>query len=178
MDIGEDIGMTTKILGALFVVASCASVGFRIAANYRAEERYLRNLIGILDYMECELRYRLTPLPVLCRRVAADFPNTPGKFFEALAQEMDAQLSPDMESCVSKALCASRNVPKITRSTLELFGKTVGRFDMEGQLKGLDAVRSECKRNLDILGCDRDSRLRSYQTLGLCAGASLAILLI
>lgn len=170
--------MIAKILGALFVVVSCASVGFRIAANHRAEEKALRNLIGILDYMECELRYRLTPLPILCRRVAADFPNIPGNFFEILAQEMDAQLSPDMEACVAKALRTSKNIPEITKNTLELFGKTVGRFDMEGQLKGLGAVRSECKRNLDILGSNRESRLRSYQTLGLCAGASLAILLI
>lgn len=170
--------MTLKIIGVILVIGSCGSVGFRIAANHRTEEKSLRNLIGILDFMECELRYQLTPLPVLCKRVAMEFPCIPGGFFAALAAEMEEQMSPDMESCVTRALYAQRNLPAITQKTIEVFGKTIGRFDLEGQLKGLDAVRSECKRNLDLLGNNRESRLRSYQTLGLCAGASLAILLI
>ncbi len=170
--------MTFKILGVILVIVSCGSVGFRIAANHRKEERSLHNLVGILDYMECELRYRLTPLPHLCRCVAAKFPLIPGDFFSVLAAEMELQLSPDMEECVTRALRAQNSLPPITKRTIDFFGKTVGRFDLEGQLKGLDAVRSECKRNLEILTRDRDSRLRSYQTLGLCAGASIAILLI
>lgn len=170
--------MTMKILGAILVVLSCGSVGFRIAANHRAEEKALRNLIGILDFMECELRFRLTPLPMICRRVAAEFPSVPGGFFGALASEMETQISPDMETCVTNALELQKHLPAITRNTIAIFGKTAGRFDLEGQLKGIDAARNECKRNLDMLGADRDSRLRSYQTLGLCAGASLAILLI
>ena len=59
-----------------------------------------------------------------------------------------------------------------------LLGKSIGRFDMDGQIKGLEAVRQDCRRRLDELSKDRDTRLRSYQTLGLCAGAALAILFI
>lgn len=170
--------MTLKILGIIMVVAACGSVGFRIAAGHRAEENSLRSLIGILDYMECELRFYLTPLPRLCRTVATQFPCVPGKFFATLASEIDAQTSPDVELCVTNALRKYNDLPSITKKSIEIFGKTAGRFDLEGQLKGLDAVRNECKRNLDILGNNREMRLRSYQTLGLCAGAALAILLI
>ncbi len=170
--------MTIKILGVILVISACGSVGFRIAANHRAEERALRNLIGILDFMECELRYRLTPLPVLCRRVGAEFPSVPGNFFTALASEMDSQRTSNMNLCVACALDTQRKIPATTRRIVSQLGNTIGRFDLEGQLKGLDAIRNECKRNLSILSDDRDVRLRSYQTLSLCAGASLAILLI
>lgn len=170
--------MLYKIFGAALVVASCGSVGFCMAAQHRAEERSLRNLTNILEFMECELRYKLTPLPELCRQVAAAFPQVPGSFFAELSTVIDSQTTPDMESCVREAISANRNLPEATRKILEDLGKTIGRFDLEGQLKGLFAVHNECKRNLDLLENDRESRLRSYQTLGLCAGAALAILLI
>ena len=61
---------------------------------------------------------------------------------------------------------------------LILLGRWLGRFDLDGQLKGLDAVRQECRRHLEELNNNREVRLRSYQTLGLCAGAAIAILFI
>ena len=55
--------MSFKWIGALMVVAGCGGVGFTMAAAYIREEWALRSLIGALDYMTCELQYRLTPLP-------------------------------------------------------------------------------------------------------------------
>ncbi|MBQ8358513.1 MAG: stage III sporulation protein AB [Oscillospiraceae bacterium] len=170
--------MILKLMGIVLVIAGCGGIGFRIAANHRQEEKNLRQLIGILDYMECELQYRLTPLPALCRQAAKEFPGMLGNVFLELALEMEAQASPDMECCMSAALCKARNLPPITKEGMELLGKTIGRFDIEGQLKGLEAVRQDCRRNLECLSDNRDNRLRSYQTLGLCAGAALAILFV
>ncbi len=178
MDYGKDYVMILKIIGVILVVAGCGGVGFRIAANHRQEEKALRQLIGILDYMECELQYRLTPLPSLCRQAAKEFKQIPGKVFLEMAIEMEAQISPDMECCMSAALEKVKEIPSVTRDTLVLLGRSLGRFDLDGQLKGLEAVRQECRRNLELLGSNRDTRLRSYQTLGLCAGAALAILFI
>lgn len=170
--------MILKLIGAVFVITGCGGIGFRIAANHRLEERNLRQLIGALDYMECELQYRLTPLPELCRQASKEFPGLLGKVFEALSVEMEAQVSPDLEICMSVAVTKIPKLLPLVREELLLLGKSVGRFDMEGQLKGLEAVRQDCRRRLDALSYNRDIRLRSYQTLGLCAGAALAILFV
>ena len=66
----------------------------------------------------------------------------------------------------------------ICRRLLRQLGKTLGRFDLEGQLQGLQAVCAACLEARDSLQKDRDTRLRSYRTLGLCAGAALAILFL
>lgn len=170
--------MSIKVFGIAMVIAGCGSVGFRIAANHRFQERLLRQLIGILDYMACELQYRLTPLPELCRQVVKEFPSPLADIFESLSQEMDAQITPDVTHCMSSVLDKYKKFPTIILQELELLGKSIGRFDLNGQLKGLEAIRQDCRRNLENLGNNRDARLRSYQTLGLCAGAALAILLI
>ena len=43
---------------------------------------------------------------------------------------------------------------------------------------GVETVRGECRRELEQMNVNKDVRLRSYQTLGFCAGAAVAILLI
>ena len=170
--------MILKLIGAAFVVVGCGGIGFRIAANHRFEEKNLRQLIGILDYMECELQYRMTPLPELSRQASKEFPGLLGSIFLALSLEMDAQNSTDLETCMRAVLEKTGKVPPLTRAELLLLGRTIGRFDMEGQLKGLEAVRQECRRQVEALSYNRETRLRSYQTLGLCAGAALAILFV
>jgi len=170
--------MIFKILGVILVMIGCGSVGFRIAALHRYEEKSLRQLIGILDFMECELQYRLTPLPELCRQAASTCTDSPSAVFTELALEMESQINPDVDRCMAAALEKTKNIPPITRNKLIQLGKSIGRFDLNGQLKGLEAIRQECRRNLESLCDNQDNRLRSYQTLGLCAGAALVILFI
>ena len=170
--------MTFKILGALLVLAGCGGFGLMIATNHAREVRTLRQLISLLDFMECELQYRYTPLPELCRQAAGESTSILQMVFMNLAMELEDQISPDVQRCMVAALEKSRDIPKFTRKSLLLLGSCMGRFDMDGQLKGLDNVRAECRRVLENLMHDQDNRLRSYQTLGICAGAAIAILFI
>lgn len=170
--------MIIKLIGVVFVIVSCGSIGFKLAANYKKEEKSLTNLVQILNYMESELRYRLMPLPELCRQVAKTFSGIPGNIFAEFADKMELQKCTEPAQCITVVLNHTKSIPAITRTELELLGKSIGRFDLDGQVKGLEAVRIECERNLTLLCNNRENRLRSYQTLGLCAGAALAILLV
>ena len=170
--------MTMKWIGAILVICGCGGLGFSIAAASRREETALRQLIGALDFMVCELQYHLTPLPELCRQAGRENRGAVYRVLCALAHELDCQISPDVQSCMHAALVSCPEVPKRVRQAFEIMGTSLGRFDMEGQVKGLESVRGFCRRELEGLSQNRESRLRSYQTLGLCAGAALAILFV
>lgn len=170
--------MNFKVLGALLVIAGCGGFGFALAAGHRREERTLRQLVNVLDYMECELQYHLTPLPELCRQAGRESGGVIRSLMLSLARELEDQISPDVASCMLAALSRTKDIPKLTYRCLKALGRTLGRFDLTGQLRGLDAVRAACRKELEDLSRNRDVRLRSYQTLGLCAGAALAILFI
>ena len=167
-----------KWIGALLVVFGCGGFGSMLVFNHKKTENTLRQLITALDFMECELRYRLTPLPQLCRQTAAERTGIVRVLFSNLAQELEDQVSPDVQCCMNAALVKTGELPSQVRQILKILGQTLGRFDIDGQLKGLNAARSECRRALEELTRDKDLRLRSYQTLGLCAGAALAILFL
>ena len=93
-----------------------------------------------------------------------------------LTRELDWQEKPDALSCMRAAMDKCHDLPICVRRPLTQLGQTLGRFDLEGQLKGLKGVQEACRRELGKLENNRDVRLRSYQTLGLCAGAALVIL--
>ena len=170
--------MSYKWIGAILVVAACTLVGYSMAASYRMEERILHQLIGALDYMACELQYRMTPLPELCRQAGKEKQGIIGKVFTELAGQLESGIQPDVDQCMHHALNAAQNLPGKSREALELLGKSLGRFDIDGQLKGLESVRSFCRREAEKLAVGKDNRLRSYKTLGICAGAALAILFV
>ena len=76
------------------------------------------------------------------------------------------------------ALSQVQGLPKSIYSAFILLGNTLGKFDLEGQISGIDAVRSFCEQELNSLSANKQNRIRSYETLGICAGAALAVLLI
>lgn len=170
--------MTIRILGAIFIVFGCGCIGAILTYNHRREERMLREIISILDTMECELQYHLTSLPELCRRAADHVSGILKAVLIELAQELDKQISPNAAVCMQAALNKIGDIPRLSYSILGLLGKSLGLYDIAGQVKGIASVRNECTRVLEIHTANQHSKLRCYQTLSLCAGAAIAILLV
>lgn len=170
--------MTGKLIGAILIIASGGIFGLSLVREYKMEEEGLRQLIAALDYMQCELQYRMTPLPDLCREAGKENRSMVGQVLLMLAQELDCAVSPDVRSCMMDAIGNEDKLPAKTRHAFEKLGATLGRFDVTGQIQGLESVRAFCRRELDTLSSGKDLRLRSYKTLSLCAGAALAILLV
>ena len=167
-----------KWIGAILVFVGCGYFGFRTAALYLNEEKSLRKLISVLDYMSCEIQYKMTPLPDLCRQASAETSGTLRKLFWCFAEELDGQISPNVKTCMNAAISKCRTIPDITRKCILQLGASMGRFDLSGQIQALEAVRLQCRKHLSKLEEGKEMRLRSYQTLGLCAGAALVILFI
>ena len=86
--------MTGKIIGAMLIIGGCGAFGYSIAASYRKEAAALRQLISALDFMQCELQYRLTPLPDLCAMAGKEQKGIVGRFLKELSLELENQISP------------------------------------------------------------------------------------
>ena len=170
--------MPMKMFGAILILIGCGGYGFALSAAHRHEERVLRQLLTALDYMQCELQYHMTPLPDLCAQVGRDNKNKVGQLFMALSHELERNITPDVCSCMDAALLCVPDLPRRVVDAFGLLGSSLGRFDAQGQIRGMESVRSFCRSELEGLALNRDSRLRSYQTLGICTGAALAILFV
>lgn len=166
-----------RLMGAGCILAGSGAFGFSMAAASRREERELRDLLGIMEYLSCELSYRMTPLGILCADASRGKSGTVAAFFQALARELDKQTEPDVQGCVRNALDGLPLAASL-RHLLGELGQTLGRFDLPGQLRALERSIRETELALRNLREGAPERRRSWQTLGLCIGAALAILFI
>lgn len=166
-----------RIVGGCLIFAGCGGFGFAMAAFCRREEEQFRQLLRALEYMSCELSYRMTPLPALCRGAAEVGEGLVSRFLTELAKELERRTAPDVQVCVHEVL-ERMTVSKDLRRLLTELGGTLGRFDLPGQLRGIEAAIRSAEAALRRIRDGGENRRRSYQTLGLCAGAALAILFL
>ena len=166
-----------RIVGACCIFVGCGSFGFAMAAASRREEAELRRLIAALEYMSCELSYRMTPLSALCRSAAQDSAGTVRLFLTGLACALERQTEPDVQSCI-RSLLEKLPPSKLLNRQFRELGSTLGRFDLPGQLRGLESAIRSTEEALRAHRDGADGRRRSCQTLGLCAGAAMAILFL
>lgn len=170
--------MIIKIIGSLLIIASCGYFGIQIAASHRRSTQMMKQLINTISYIAQELRYRMSSLPEIFRQAATYSGGTIGRFFKVLTNEIEQQVAPDVNCCIDAALLQVSGLPELVKSGIKLMGKSLGHFDLDGQLKGLETVHAECTCMLKSFTVNQELRLRSYQTLALCAGAAVTILFI
>ena len=170
--------MTVKAIGTVLIITGCSAAGFSIAQSSRKEIQLLHEIKKALSNMENTLQYDLRPLPELCRHTASVVSGPVRDIFQNLSRELDWQFAPDVYSCMCEAIRKSRPLPARVKPYFIRLGKTLGQFDIPGQIKELDALQQLCQSDLTSLQENLDTRLRSYRTLGVCAGAALAILFI
>ncbi len=167
-----------KLLGAVLIIVGCGGIGFSMCHTHRRLEQALEQLMRSLDWMVWELNCRMPPLNALCRGAAQVSKGSVRRVLDKLAQELDAQVTPDASSCMTAALAKVPNLPPQLTEHFQNLGTSLGHFDLQGQIAALESASMLCRRDLDELGRNRQLRLRNYQTLGICTGVALVILFL
>ena len=175
---GKDIRMMYKWVGSVLVFAGCGGFGLSLAGSHIRKERMLMQIVGMLDEMECELRYRLTKLPQLCMMASRNCSGPVRRVMTQFSRELERRISPDPASCMERILDEYPVPDDDVRYLLAELGRSLGRFDLEGQLMGIDHVKQLCDHHLQMERSGVKERMLCYRDLGFCAGAALVILLV
>lgn len=170
--------MILKLVGAICIAIACVGACITIVAYHRREVATLKSIIFALEFMLSELEYRMPPLSDLCRKTAYQCDKNLQKVFLNLSNELENQISPDAKHCMDSVLSKTSHISEDSKYCLFLLGESLGRFDLQGQLRALESVKKECTEKLNRILDHGDVRIRSWKTLGLCTGAALIILLI
>lgn len=178
MGYGKDGIVTAKLIGSVLIIAGCAGFGFTAAASHIREELAMGQFIRAISFMKSRLSTQLTPLPELCDLAGHACGSAVGNVLIRFSGLLQETVSENLSRVMMLALKQSQPLPPNTRVMLENLADRLGKFDLEGQLRELDAQLQEAQRILQLLQTDRTNRLRSYRTLGICAGAAIVILFI
>lgn len=167
-----------NVCGAILIIAGCGGIGFYMCRNARQEIESLETLIRGLAWMRWELNYQMPPLYALCRGASEVCGGRVGRVFLYISRELEIQATPNVASCVECALKETSRLPIKTENHIRSLGTSMGRFDLQGQLSGIESIETLCKRDLEQLRNDLRLRTRNYQTLAICAGVVLVMILI
>ena len=170
--------MLCKWIGAILILTGCGTCGIYLAGTIRQEERMLRELTRLLQLIESELEYRLTPVPELLDCAQRDTKGVFQRMFSEMKRELERKISPNVFQCMQSVINRYPSIPEKVRHHLLHLSRSLGRYDLEGQLRGLRAIGAACNEELTFLRNSRENRIRSYCTLGFCSGTALVILFI
>ena len=163
-----------KLIGALLLAGGAGALGCSAAAQLSRRVAVLRALLGALEGMEREIAFRLTPMPELLERAAAESPPPVCTLFARCRTLLDELGERSMAELWREALEQGRP----GRLALEELGEVLGRYDGDGQREALAHTRAELSRALEQAREAREKQGRMYQVLGITAGAFLVILLL
>jgi stage III sporulation protein AB len=164
------------MIGAVLIAGSAASCGIRAAWMVRREASVLEELQTVLERMSAELHFRRLPVPELLRACAASCKTPLGALLEQAAAQMELD-----STCTAGAAFASvsmpNSVPSACTEILRSLGDTLGRSDLDGQLRAIELAQSRAARLVKESDSRRAGRCRCDIALGMSAALAILILL-
>lgn len=170
--------MTYKLFGALLLTAGCGGVGLLMNCKRRYELSMLKQLNRFIDNLICDLRYRQAPLHLLIRSEGTILGGELSLILEKFASELEAQIAPDASCCMAAVIDSCSNIPGSIRNVLHAFGQSFGRYDIDGQIRCLESLLHNCKKDYTYMEDKLGSYTRCCRAYSLGAGAILALILL
>ena len=177
LETGKGVTVMFRLSGVALVLIGCTAMGFLAASHCKMKVQVLESFLRILDNIIAELSGKITPLPELCRSAAEDS-NCFRNVLLAFADSLDSQIEPVPRACMDNVLARTNCVNKEFKLCLVDLAQILGNYDLQGQLRQLDALYRKWMGKLDDSREGVSQKIRSYRVMGICAGCALAILLV
>ena len=165
-----------KILGISFITLSSAVVGFQMAAMLRKRCALMRELDDLLQLLEQEIGTCGTLLPHAFALLSAATDGIWETVFSGIAKEMDKNrwATPHEAAQIVLNQVHDRDISEIMLPMM----KKMGKYNIEAQTQGIESARLQLRMLLQELEQEQKMKSKTFQTLGICTGLAVAILLI
>ena len=169
-----------KLIGLSLILAASGAVGAGLAGTVRRQQAQTLALIDALLRIRHELQYRLTPLPELFAALGEGTEPVTAAFFRGCAAMMEADRALPPQLVLGRAMeqTTSLQWSARTRETVRNLAFSLGKFDLGGQVRAIELALERLRAELAEVQAGSRARCRSYETIGICAGLALAVILL
>ncbi len=170
--------MMIKLLGSIFIVVGATAFGLGKGLQYYRQISQLRELLGAIEIIKCEMNYTMLPIPKVMEMTSQRIGGACGRFFSAYAQGLEkgrtrkAAMEDALES--TKKLC----LPNDAIFALMDLCASLGRYDIDGENRILQLSGQRIRCAYDKVENEKRPLIKSYAVLGFSTGMALVILLI
>lgn len=169
-----------KIMGVILVVFGASATGFTMAFHVRRIVTSLQQLLSALELMKSEIEYHRTPMPELMRLVALSSSGGIASFFGMLADNLFRYHDRSMRDMMKQSIQATPvcTFPANIQHTLLDLGNALGKYDVAGQIRAIEYASVRLNGILKQYLREQQAQMRSYCTLGICAGLAIGIMML
>lgn len=165
-----------KLAGMIVIITAAGSVGFRISAQLKSKCRLLETLLRLLGMMKQEICVYATPLAQVFGLLATASDGILERVFSATAKEMNRQPWSTPHRAMTQALEHERE--ELLNQVLLPLCMQLGKYDWDAQRLAVEAAEQQTLALLHQLEQERSLKSKTYQTLGICAGLAVSVLLL
>ena len=169
-----------KLIGALFIIASCTYSSLRAVERLRRREESMRTICFALSMMKSEMVSYLTSIPEIFKMLSRDAQYPARRLFENAAAECrgigDETLYSIWKSAVEKTDELLLN--DYEKAALCQVGACLGKYEVRDQAAILDREISRFEQFRKNAETDRIKNGRLHGYLGVLAGVFIVIVLL
>lgn len=169
-----------KFIGLISVVGISIAIGKLLAKGYINRVRNLLDFITVFNILYTKIRYNQEILENIFLDVQKEIKRDVSKIFYEVGttyETSDLPISDIWNSVVEKYFRDLDLTFEDERILID-FGFSLGRTDIEGQLKSIELTIEKLKGQLFYAKEARDKYSKMYQTMGTMGGIAIAIILI
>lgn len=163
-------------IGITLIIVSTGSVGFGLSRSLQRRCMLMHQLLKALDILKNEIHFCATPLPQAFALMAVSVPPPLETVFSHAARQMDKHRWMTPYAAMEQALQQTQDA--YIGAVLLSLSAQLGEYDTQAQLHGIALAQEQARDLLQQLEKERSLRSRTYETLGICTGLAVAILLL
>lgn len=169
-----------KIAGIAFIVLSAVSVSLQISFGMKKRCVELRKILMAVTLLKNEISVCRTPLPQAFALMAASTDGYAEQLFSYIACELNKRRWITVTAAMEQAILLNPLFLKDEQlcGILRSMAAGIGKYDKSSQITTLDRTIAALEEMIDRAEKERGLKSKTYEALGLCAGMSLAILLL
>ena len=168
-----------KFLGFVLVTVSSAVCGLCYCTGKSEHVNDLRSFCLMIEIMQGEITYRLSPLPELAVSVSERVQGRASNFLSVLSLNLNFLGEKDFDRIWCESLEACR--PELDEKELEAIaalGKILGRYDVNTQSEAISVSLTYLRSKLNKESSELPQLKKLSLSVSMSAGALLAILLV
>ena len=165
-----------KMIGMVFIIFAVSSVGFTMSASIKKEKSLLMQMQRALQILRNEIAFCGTPLPQTFALMAASCSGNLERVFSDTAKLMDRHRWMSPAAAMEQTLSGRQETA--LSDVLRELAAGLGNYDLQAQITSIRMADERIAALLQQTEQEVRAKGKIYETLGICGGLSVAILLI
>lgn len=150
-----------------------------MAGNVHKTQKVYRDALRATSFMKSEIECYLTPLHDIYEQLSHILPKPLGALFRVLNEH--ARRSLGLQPAVHFTRARHQMKPMLPQELTQIFAEMfdlLGRQDAVAQIRAISMAEERLNEALLRISSEKKERCRTYETIGICAGIALVIILV